>query len=100
MGLSRLQKTILLLAPEKPGKVDVSPTAVKVAYYGFPLRPKGTKIFFDKTEVGHDRYNNASVAIANAFNHLVRKRLAERVNGYGIKLTQKGWEVAKQIRND
>jgi len=120
MKLSRLQKTILLLALEKANrrrkglipplppmwsyitdkinKTDVTPVDVKVAYYGFPLRPKGRKIFFSKADMGSKRYNTASVDINRAFEHLARKGLAERIYGYGIGLTEKGREVAKQIR--
>lgn len=110
MRLSRLQRVILALALKNPRKgrvspfpmdrVDVTPAAVKVAYYGFPLSPKGRKIFFNKSEVGRDRYNNAAVAIARAFDHLARKGLVERVTGWGLQLTEKGREVAVQLRND
>lgn len=110
MRLSKLQRIILLLAIRNSCrdithciqwfKVDVTPAAVKAAYYNFPLSPKGRKIFFDKNEVGHSRYNNASVAIAHAFGHLARKGLAEWLKGWGLRLTEKGQEVAEQIRND
>jgi hypothetical protein len=109
MRFSKLQRIILLLARKRPVNparssycqaADVTPADVKAAYYGFPLRPKGTKIFFDKAEVGHDRYNNASVAISHAFDHLARKGLAERLSGgQGLRLTEKGWEVVERIRN-
>ena len=98
-NLSRLQKTILLLAQRNPGhgKVDVCPADVKVGYYGFPLRPKGSKILFNRNEIGRSRYNTASVNIARAFEHLVRKGLAER-SYYGINLTGIGRKAAARIK--
>ncbi|MFC1513101.1 hypothetical protein ACFL5J_01490 [Thermodesulfobacteriota bacterium] len=91
-----MQKTVLILGNK--GEGGVTPVDVKVAYYGFPLRPKGTKIFFDKKEVGFTRYNNASVAIARVFDLLARKGLAERIHNYGVILTVKGIELARQIK--
>lgn len=105
MKLSKLQRTILLLARETgqtsfSRPADVTHAEVKAAYYGFPLRPRGTKIFFDKSEIGHDRYNNASVAVSNACKRLVSRDLAESVpGGGGLWLTEKGWETVARLRN-
>jgi hypothetical protein len=93
MRISRLQRSILELAFRDSGRY-FTPASVKATYYGFPVRPKGSKIFFDKGEIGRERYNKASVAISHAFDHLARKGYIERIYGRGIRLTDRGREVA------
>jgi hypothetical protein len=102
--LSKLQKTILLIGLENndrlTGKVDVSNAEVKLAYYGFPGIRKRWGISFSKAAIGPSRYNTASSNIARSFDNLVKRGLAEREYGYGIRLTSLGREVAKKLKHE
>lgn len=109
MRLSRLQKTILALGLENV-EGYVTAAAVKSRHYGFPLRRRGRTFFFDRSEIGHARYNVVAVTIANSFNRLAQRGLAVRLytgehritkNGVkhycGIRLTERGLAAARKI---
>jgi hypothetical protein len=89
-GLSQLQKSIFSLARKQGGTVLIRD--VLIAYYGFkpirnPFKLKPGAIVFNKTNIGIDRYNSASVAVCKAFNRLVRRGMGVRIlNGIRISL--------------
>jgi len=89
--LSKLQKTILILALSKNGDI-LTPAEVKAAYYGFPVRRKG-KLWFRVPEIGFKRYRVAGVCVSRAFAALERKELVAR-SYTGIKLSEAGLAVA------
>lgn len=89
--LSKLQKTILLLALSKNGEI-LTPAEVKATYYGFPVRRKG-KLWFSVPEIGFRRYRVAGVCVSRAFATLERKELVVRSNT-GLKLNEAGLAVA------
>ena len=91
LHLSKLQKTILILALSKNGDI-LTPAEVKAAYYGFPVRRKG-KLWFSVPEIGFKRYRVAGVCVSRAFAVLGRKELVVR-SYRGLKLSEAGLEVA------
>ena len=105
--LSKLQKTILLmcLRPEygsNRGRVvrDCTAADVKRAYYRFPVSKKG-RFFFSVKDIGLPRYRAAGVAISRSFDALARRGLAHRYHGWtGVRLTDKGREIALSIQRD
>lgn len=107
--LSRLQKTILKMAYKNRvkypnAKSDVSPREILVEYYGVPTFTdvshfrRGAVVFLRRS-VGINRHQAASVAVTKSFNRLAARGLAERIYGYGIKLTEEGIRIAKKLEN-
>lgn len=52
---------------------------------------------FDREAVGIKRYNAASVVVAESFNRVVVRGLAERKYNYDIRLTDAGVEIAREL---
>ena len=87
-NLSQLQHCIIGLGKQNGGTVLARD--VLMEYYGFqpvnnPSLQRTGAIVFDKTDIGFDRYNAASVAVCKAFNRLVKKGMATRIFS-GIRL--------------
>lgn len=106
--LSKLQKAILMLAYQnQTGQktwltlmpADVSNREVLHKIYGFPIRTDNHsyKLIFDRHEIGLNRYQSASVAVAKSFNRLVKRGVAVRHYSCGIALTVEGMGIAKRL---
>ncbi len=100
MKLSPLQKMALILAAKNkakrlPAMADVSPAELKIHYYKFT--PVISARHFDRQSDGSYQHRSASVAIAKSFVRLVDRGLAERVPGWGIRLTPEGERAAANI---
>lgn len=97
MKFSSLQRTILALGLKERGGI-VTPTAVKIAYYGFSLwRPNSKCCFSRAGEKLKARHNAAGVCIARSFDRLVTRGLALRLYGKGIVLTKNGEKAVQEI---
>lgn len=77
--LSKLQKTILILALSKNGEI-LTPAEVKAAYYGFPVRRKG-KLWFSVPEIGFKRYRVVGVCVSRALPYWNAKSLQRGLTG-------------------
>lgn len=100
MKFSSLQRTILALGLNAKGGM-VTPAAVKIAYYGFSLWRPSSKCCFSRAGQGlKARHNAAGVCIARSFDRMTRKKLAERLYGKGIVLTELGKITAENLCSD
>ncbi len=106
LRLSKLQKQILRLAYKNAmlNKVgpDLSNRDVLRDIYKFPVRENvvystSQPLLFDRKQIGHRRYNSASVATSKTLERLERRGLVDREYNEGVFLTEKGIEVAKGL---
>jgi len=93
LGLSKLQKEILILAHKNKGKY-LSNREVLVKVYGFKPTVNINKarpgaLVFDREAIGVKRYQAAYTSTVKSFNRLVARGLVSR-HYYGIKLIPHG----------
>jgi hypothetical protein len=88
---------------------DLYTYEVLSTHFGFPLRPgvifvdrESNNWNFDRNRIDKKRYSSACASVSRAFRRLKERGLAQRVqpknyNWSGIKLTEAGLELAKQL---
>jgi len=109
-GLSELQKTILQIAYKnrkgRPGgRIDTCPREILVKFYGFASttnidKAKPSPLIFNREAIGIKRYQAASVSVAKALNRLASRGLAKRHYNHGIKLTDAGAKLARELAKE
>jgi hypothetical protein len=87
-GLSQLQRRILDMANAQGG--EVLARDILIDYYGFkpyrnPQELNPGALVFRKSDIGHARYNAATVTVCKALNRLCERGLAKRIRS-GISI--------------
>jgi hypothetical protein len=91
-GLSELQKTMLTVAPDEYGNLDVRDAIAK--YYGWQQHKYK---HFSKTEIGRQKYMSGYMAARKAYNRLMARGLIYSQNRRWYRLTEKGREVLAKL---